>query len=213
MDDFTHIGNSGNGSSQIGIDDTYGYDDYTSQVEFYVEYDRSGGASLTVDPTTLYYDPGTSTYGSSGGQSMGVYFDAALGLASALVPSENTYTQVVHGVMHSSSGGGRSGTSLDAGQDGTLTDPYNDIPWSIELSNQTDIFFGRDASNDGSLKIETVKATLGDDFIDGGGGYNFADFSNLNGERGYSSEELFQFNFRFRWYECRCICQSTKRLC
>jgi len=188
LDDFTHIGNGGNGSSQIGIDDNpYGYDDYTSQVEFYVEYDRSGGASLTVDPTTLYYDPGTSTYGSSGGQSMGVYFDAALGLASALVPSENTYTQVVHGVMHSSSGGGRSGTSLDAGQDGTLTDPYNDIPWSIELSNQTDIFFGRDASTDGSLKVETVKATLGDDFIDGGGGYNFADFSNLNGERGYSS--------------------------
>ena len=97
LDDFTHIGNGGNGSSQIGIDDNpYGYDDYTSQVEFYVEYDRSGGASLTVDPTTLYYDPGTSTYGSSGGQEMGVYFDAELGLASALVPSENTYTQVVH---------------------------------------------------------------------------------------------------------------------
>ena len=84
---------------------------------------------------------------------MGVYFDAALGLASALVPSENTYTQVVHGVMYAS-GGGRSGTSLDAGQDGTLTDPYNDIPWTIELTNQTDIFFGRDASTDGSSKLK-----------------------------------------------------------
>ena len=41
-------------------------------------------------------------------------------------------------------------------------------------------------------EVETVKATLGDDFIDGGGGYNFADFSSLNGERGYSSPlELF----------------------
>ena len=196
MDDFTHIGNGGNGSSQIGIDDNpYGYDDYTSQVEFYVEYDRSGGASLTVDPSLYIMIQVHRPMDHQVVSPMGVYFDAELGLASALVPSENTYTQVVHGVMYSSSGGGRSGTSLDAGQDGTLTDPYNDIPWSIELSNQTDIFFGRDASTDGSLKVETVKATLGDDFIDGGGGYNFADFSNLNGERGYSLEGIIPIQF------------------
>ena len=70
----------------------------------------------------------------------GCLFDAALGLASALVPAANTYTQVTYGVMYSSGGG----MVLPRWwiEDGTLTDPYNDIPWAIELTDQTDIFLG-----------------------------------------------------------------------
>ena len=67
--------------------------------------------------------------------------------------------------------------------DGTYTG-VNDIAWTVELSDRTDIFVGRDsvadsASATGYLPgIETIIATGGDDQIDGGGGYNVADFSN-----------------------------------
>ena len=68
--------------------------------------------------------------------------------------------------------------------DGTYTGVNDFIAWTVELSDRTDIFVGRDsvadsASATGYLPgIETVIATGGDDQIDGGGGYNVADFSN-----------------------------------
>ena len=69
--------------------------------------------------------------------------------------------------------------------DGTYTS-VNDIAWTVELSDRTDIFVGRDsvadsASSTGYLPgIETVIATGGNDEIDGGGGYNVADFSQMD---------------------------------
>ena len=69
--------------------------------------------------------------------------------------------------------------------DGTYTN-VNDIAWTVELSDLTDIFVGRDSvadsvSTTGYLPgIETVIATAGNDEIDGGGGYNVADFSQMD---------------------------------
>ena len=68
--------------------------------------------------------------------------------------------------------------------DGTVND-VTALPWVIELTGQDDLFIGRDAVYDSStqsydLAHEVIIATEGYDVIDGGGGLNTADFSQLD---------------------------------
>ena len=128
---------------------------------------------LEYSTSSLYTDQGADGTQTN---EMGVYLDLGMGLASTLLPSQNTVTAPKAGEIVNEDG---TTTTLD----GTYT-AVNDIAWTVELSDRTDIFVGRDsvadsASATGYLPgVETIIATGGDDEIDGGGGYNVADFSN-----------------------------------
>ena len=89
--EYTHIGNSTGGTS--GVDtSTSNYDASTGVVEFFQGVDPSSSIEfLVVNNDSLYVDNGNDDTGASD-QTMGVYLDMGLGLASALVPSENTVT-------------------------------------------------------------------------------------------------------------------------
>ena len=66
--------------------------------------------------------------------------------------------------------------------DGTVND-VTALPWVIELTGQDDVFIGRDAGitqPKHDLAHEVIIATEGYDVIDGGGGLNTADFSQLD---------------------------------
>ena len=59
----------------------------------------------------------------------------------------------------------------------------NTLPWGISLTDYDDVFIGRDDKDNGdgtyTTTVEVVAASLGNDTIDGGGGYNSAYFGHI----------------------------------
>ena len=94
--------------------------------------------------------------------------------------------------------------------DGTYTS-VNDIAWTVELSDRTDIFYGRDAVADTNsetgyaISVEEIIATDGDDQVDGGGGYNLANFSSLINSGNTSGVNFNMQSGKADWYSSNAV--------
>ena len=98
--------------------------------------------------------------------------------------------------------------------DGTYTS-VNDIAWTVELSDRTDIFYGRDAVADTNsetgyaISVEEIIATDGDDQVDGGGGYNLANFSSLINSGNTSGVNFNMQSGEADWYSSNAVSIKT----